>query len=89
VTTTPPTWLDDDMRRQIASIFIQHGVSAPVYLAKEVDPTEANFVVGPVAELPQGSLTRDLVKLLNRKVSATTWGDTWAEVGLTRLDVEG
>ena len=85
---TPPDWLDGAMRRQIVAIFKENGVTAPVYLARELDPTEANFVVGPVAELPQVALTRDLVKLLSRKVSVTTWSDTWAEVGLERLDVD-
>jgi hypothetical protein len=81
-----PDWLDDDMCKHITSIFGQNGVHSAVYLAKQVDPTEACFVVGQVAELPQVALTRELVNLLGRKVAVTTLSNVWEEVGLARLD---
>ncbi len=85
------------------SVFKQNRVNAPVYLAKEVDPTEVCFVIGPVAELPQVALTNELigllrrkvtllrrkVTLLRRKVTVTTWSDSWEKVGLERIDVDG
>jgi hypothetical protein len=83
-----PNWFDNTMHKRIMSVFRQNKVDAPVYLAKEVDPTEVCFVVGPVAELPQVALTNELIDLLGRKVSVTTWSDSWDEVGLERIDVE-
>jgi hypothetical protein len=84
---TVPDWLDSTMRRSIVSIFEQNKVDAPVYLAREVDPTEVCFVIGPVAELPQVTLTKELIGLLGRKVAVTTWSDSWEKVGLVRIDV--
>ncbi len=83
-----PDWFDNTTHKRIMSVFRQNKVDAPVYLAKEVDPTEVCFVVGPVAELPQVALTNELIDLLGRKVAVTTWSDSWEEVGLERIDVD-
>lgn len=85
---TLPDWLDSTMRRRIMDVFRQNRVNAPVYLAKEVDPTEVCFVIGPVAELPQVTLTNELIGLLGRKIAVTTWSDSWEKVGLERIDVD-
>lgn len=79
--------LDDELRTPVVAVFRRHGVEAPVYLAREVDPTEAVFVVGPVATPPQEALAIDLTALLGRKVWVTKLTPTWEDVGLERLDV--
>ena len=83
-----PKWLDDQTRDQVVTIFRNWGVDAPVYVAREVDPTEAVFVVGPVARLPQTDLVKELTSLFGRKlkVGVTTMGQAWEKAGLLRLD---
>ncbi len=40
VNMTLPDWFDRTMRGRIVSIFRRNGVNAPLYLAREIDPTE-------------------------------------------------
>jgi hypothetical protein len=71
--------LDKDARLRVAEIFRNNGVETDIYVPKEADPTEAVFVVGSIAALPEATLTRALMDELGRKVWVTTNGEHWED----------
>ena len=55
-----PSWVTPDKSERDVQIFRDHGVGADIYVAKEIDPTEAVFVISPVATFPKRDLTHAL-----------------------------
>jgi hypothetical protein len=76
---TPDQLLNAATRNKVARIFRDHGVDAEVFVATPLQADEIVFVVGPVATLPEATLTRTLMDELHRKVWVTTNSDMWRD----------
>jgi hypothetical protein len=72
-----PSWLDKETTGRIVEIFRERGVDTDIYVAKELDPTEVVFVVGPVVELPAVPLAETLTTELGRKVWVVPMSEAW------------
>lgn len=71
--------LDDETRRKVIDIFRRHGVERGVSVPPRVSGDEIVLVVSATAaaKLPEASLTRELIDLLQIKVSIATEGADW------------
>jgi hypothetical protein len=72
-----PNWLDKETSERIVNIFRERGVDTDIYVAKELDPTEAVFVVDPTERSSAAPLAERLTTELGRKVWVVPMSEAW------------